>query len=237
MKIVNLIPMGLLSVILFACTNETDQLNSIDSIDNKSDTYFKKLGNSAGNGANPYDGIGQSYRNALSLYKAGVHIPGNYQDIVLLVQSLLGSMPTITGTATTTQQQLLAACMTTPDTALEQVLQSPSLSEPAVTILSDFFDNYSHWASEPFGKAYSDIIAIENTTLNSATLSDEEQRIILAVTSITRYSLHHSCCEDTDWGKSVGNIIAALAGALENNQAAVEYPLITSISGLEKIQL
>lgn len=229
--------MGLLSVILFACTNETDQLNSIDSIENKPDTYFVKLGNSAGNGANPYDGIGQSYRNALSLYKTEVHIPGNYQDIVLLVQSLLGSMPTITGTATTIQQQLLAACMTTPDTALEQVLQSPSLSEPAVTILSDFFDNYSHWASEPFGKAYSDIIAIENTTLNSATLSDEEQRIILAVTSITRYSLHHSCCEDTDWGKSVGNIIAALAGALESNQAAVEYPLITSIAGLEKIQL
>lgn len=232
--------MGLLSVILFACTNETDQLNSIDSIDsidNKSDTYFKKLGNSAGNGANPYDGIGQSYRNALSLYKAGVHIPGNYEDIMLLVQNLLGSMPTITGTATTTQQQLLAACMTTPDTALEQVLQNPSLSEPAVTILSDFFNNYNHWASEPFGKAYSDIIAIENSTLNSATLSDDEQRIILAVTSITRYSLHHSCCEDTDWGKSVGNIIAALAGALESNQGAVEYPLITSIAGLEKIQL
>ncbi|MCW4470198.1 hypothetical protein OGH69_14565 [Flavobacterium sp. MFBS3-15] len=234
MKIVNLIPMGLLSVILFACTNETDQLNSIY---NKSDTYFKKLGNSAGNGANPYDGIGQSYRNALLLYKAGVHTPDNYEDIVLLVHYLLGSMPPITGTATITQQQLLAACMTTPDIALEQVLQSPSLSEPAVTILSDFFDNFSHWASEPFGKAYSDIIAIENTTLNSATLSDDEQRIILAVTSITRYSLHHSCCEDTDWGKSVGNIIAALAGALESNQAAVEYPLITSIAGLEKIQL
>lgn len=229
--------MGLLSVILFACTNETDQLNSIYSIDNKSNTYFKKLGNSAGNGANPYDGIGQSYRNALSLYKAGVHTPDNYEDIVLLVQNLLGSMPSITGTPPTTQQQLLAACMTTPDTALEQVLQSPSLSEPAVTILSDFFENYSHWASEPFGKAYSDIIAIENSALNSATLSDDEQRIILAVTSITRYSLHHSCCEDTDWGKSVGNIIAALAGAVESNQAAVEYAIITSIAGLEKIQL
>lgn len=229
--------MGLLSVILFACTTETDQLNSIDSIENKPDTYFVKLGNSAGNGANPYDATGQSYRNALSLYKTGVHIPGNYEDIVLLVQNLLGSMPTITGTATTTQQQLLAACVTTPDTALEQVLQNPSLSEPAVIILSDFFNNYSHWASEPFGKAYSDIIAIENSTLNSATLSDEEQRIILAVTSITRYSLHHSCCEDTDWGKSVGNIIAALAGALESNEAAVEYSLITSIAGLEKIQL
>lgn len=229
--------MGLLSVILFACTNETDQLNSINSIDNKPDTYFKKLGNSAGNGANPYDGLGQSYRNALSLYKASSHKPDNYEDLLLLVQNLLGSMSTITGTATITQQQLLAECMTTPDTALEQVLQSPSLSEPAVTILSDFFDNYNHWASDPFGKAYSDIIAIENSTLNSATLSDDEQRIILAVTSITRYSLHHSCCEDTDWGKSVGNIIAALAGALESNQAAVEYPLITSIAGLEKIQL
>lgn len=226
--------MGLLSVILFACTNETDQLNSID---NKSDTNFKKLSNSAGNGANPYDGIGQSYRNALLLYKAGVHTPDKYEDIVLLVQTLFGSMPTITGTATTTQQQLLAACVATPDIALEQVLQNPSLSEPAVTILSDFFNNYSHWASDPFGKAYSDIIAIENSTLNSATLSDDEQRIILAVTSITRYSLHHSCCEDTDWGKSVGNIIAALAGALESNQGAVEYPLITSIAGLEKIQL
>ncbi len=227
--------MGLLSVILFACTTETDPLNSIDSIDNKPDTYFKKLGNSAGNGANPYDGIGQSYRNALSLYKVSSHKPDNYEDLLLLVQNLSGGASEITSDSTT--QQLLASCMNTPDAALEQVLQNPSLSEPAVTILSDFFDNYSYWASEPFGKAYSDIIAIENTTLNSATLSDEEQRIILAVTSITRYSLHHSCCEDTDWGKSVGNIIAALAGALESNQAAVEYPLITSIAGLEKIQL
>lgn len=229
--------MGLLSVIVFACTNETDQLNSIDSIDNKPNTYFKKLGNNAGNGANPYDASGQSYSNGLSLYKASDYKPVYYEDILLLVQNLSVSVPTITGTPTTTQHQLLAACMTTPDTALEQVLQSPSLSEHAVTILSDFFDNYSHWASEPFGKAYSDIIAIENTTLNSATLSDDEQRIIIAVTSITRYSLHHSCCEDTDWGKSVGNIIAALAGALESNQVAVEYSLITSIAGLEKIQL
>lgn len=106
--------MGLVSVILFACTTETDQLNSIDSIENKPDTYFLKLGNSAGNGANPYDYSGQFYSDGLSLYKAGDYTPVNYEDIVLLLQDLFGSVPTITGTATTTQQQLLAACMTTP---------------------------------------------------------------------------------------------------------------------------
>ena len=232
MKSVNLIPMGILSVMLLACTTETDQLNTVTTQQN---TYLKALGNNAGNENSPYDASGQSYRNGLSLYRASGHKPNNYDDILLLVQNLSSGASETTVDSTT--QQLLASCMDTPDAALEQVLQSPSLSQSAVTILSDFFDSYDLFASKPFGKAYSDIIAIENSTLNSATLSDEEQRIIFVVTSITRYSLHHSCCEDTDWGKSVGNIIAALAGALESNQAAVEYSLITSIAGLEKIEL
>jgi hypothetical protein len=232
MKIVNLIPMGILSVMLLACTNETDQLNTVASQQN---TYLKTLDNNAGNENNLFDASGQSYRSGLSLYKEGGHKPNNYDDILLLVQNLSGGA--LATTVDSTTQQLLASCMDTPNAALEQVLQSPSLGQSAVTILYDFFANYDLLASKPFGKAYSDIIAIENSTLNSAALSDEEQRIIFVVTSITRYSLHHSCCEDTDWGKSVGNIIAALAGALESNQAAVEYSLITSIAGLEKIEL
>ncbi len=232
MKSVNLIPMGILSVMLLACTSETDQRNTVAS---QQTTYLKALGNNAGNGTNPYDASGQSFTNGLSLYKASSHKPDNYEDLLLLVQDLSGHASETTNDQTT--QQLLASCMNTPDTALEQVLQSPSLSQSAVTILSDFLDSYDLLASKPFGKAYSDIIAVENSTLNSPGLSDEEQRIIFVVTSITRYSLHHSCCEDTDWGKSVGNIIAALAGALESNQAAIEYSLITSIAGLEKIEL
>ncbi len=232
MKIVNLIPMGIFSVMLLACTNETDQLNTVATQKN---TYLKALGNNAGNENNPYDALGQSYRNGLSLYKEGGHKPNNYENLLLLIQNLSGGASETTVDSTTLQ--LLASCMNTPDAALKQVLQSPWLSPSAVTILTDFFDSYDLLASKPFGKAYSDIIAIENSTLNSPGLSDEEQRIIFVVTSITRYSLHHSCCEDTDWGKSVGNIIAALAGALESNQAAVEYSLITSIAGLEKIEL
>ena len=62
MKIVNLIPMGILSVMLLACTNETDQLNTVAS---QQSTYLKTLGNTAGNENNPYDASGQSYRNGL----------------------------------------------------------------------------------------------------------------------------------------------------------------------------
>ncbi|MEE1896995.1 hypothetical protein V1389_01520 [Flavobacterium rakeshii] len=231
MKSVNLISMCILSIIFLACTNEADKFET-NAI--RQNTNFKTLVTNPGNKDNPYDIFGQSYRNGLLLYKASSNKPDNYEDLFLLVQELSeGSLPAI---EVQTTQQLLAACMDTPYEVLGQILQNPLLSQTCITILSGFLYNYNNLANELFGKAYNDIIAIENSTIHSSSLSTEEQRIILVVTSITRYSLYHSCCEDTDWEKSVGNIIAALAGVLESNRMAVEYSLITSIAGLEEIQ-
>src|SRR5690606_1957764 len=86
MKSVNLIPMGILSVVLSACTHETDHLNTVT----QDATYMKVLGITAGNATNPYDDVGQTYKDLLVSYKSGNYAPKDYGNMVNIVTILTG---------------------------------------------------------------------------------------------------------------------------------------------------
>lgn len=235
MKSIISIPFGILSAILFcACSSDsgetllavayTPPLKSLSS-----DTV------TIGNKDNPYDDIGLQYRNLLSAYKDGNYSPDTYTDILNVVEVLTNSsLPPQTDSPT---RDLLALCMNNSEAAINLIVQQSALSQNGRGIVSEFIANYEDLGMQPFSSAYSEIVAIEAYVSSSVTLPDFDKRVILSVTSITRYSLYHSCCEDTDWKKSVGNIVAALAGAIETNTSrSIQYPLTTSIAGLEKVQ-
>jgi hypothetical protein len=231
MKRITLSPLAVLFVILLcACSNDTQELTPAST---PLAVKLKVAETPVGNKDNPYDDVGLKFRNFLSDYKVGAYNPTTYSEVYTIVQSLTGASSTF-GTIST--QDLLSACKNAPDIALFTILEQSTLSQTAKDTLSTVIGNYENWSHQPFDQTYGEIAEIEANVLNSPTLSENDQRVILSVTSVARYSLYHSCCEDTDWEKSVGNIVAALAGSRISSNTAIQYALITSIAGLEEIQ-
>lgn len=228
MKSVNLIPMGIISVILLACANETDQLNTVTT---QETTFLKVLGTTAGNAANPYDAVGQTYKNLLVSYKSGNYSPTDYAGIAQIVSALSGR------TLSPELQNTLSTILNDPKATASSILNASELSNEAKDLLSGFIHDYDRLSIQPFDVTFNEISDLESQVISNPSLPDYDQRVILSLMSITRYALYHSCCEDTDWEKSVGNVVAALAGTLESNADGTIYALIVSIAGLEKIQL
>ncbi len=228
MKSVNLIPMGIVSVILLACANETDQLNTVTT---QETPYLKTLGSTAGNTANPYDAVGQSYKNFLVIYKSGNYSPTDYAGIAQIVSALSGR------TLSPELQDILSTIVNDPKATANSILDTSELSTEAKDLLSGFIHDYDRLSVQPFEATFNEISVLESEVISNPSLPDYDQRVILSLLSVTRYALYHSCCEDTDWEKSVGNIVATLAGTLESNADGTAYALVTSIAGLEKIQL
>lgn len=233
MKTTILILMGIVSVtLLIACTEDSQQI--LQETPN-APVSLKSSQVIIENKSNPYDGTGVAYRNYLSSYKTGGYSPSNYVAVVNSVNALTPFTALPSGN--TQVNQLLNACLNTPGDTLNTLLLSSDLSPAAQDILTEFINSYQKFADEPFSRAYDDIVLTEAEVSNSTALTTYERRILLTVTSVTRYSLYHSCCEDTDWEKSVGNIVAFAAGALETDNLALQYALITSIAGLENIHI
>lgn len=232
MKSVTSILLGILSIILTcACANETSE----PFIKAAQPIHYKSLSITAENKANPYDHLGVQYVTLLEAYKTGDYQPSDFTAIDTVVQTLMYGASTTQNLAS--KQSLLSSCVNYPEATLGNLLAESYLPGDAKNILSGLAEDFATLSVAPFDQAYAAIVAIEDTVRNSATMSTDDQRVILTTTSILRYSLYHSCCEDTDWGKSVGNIVAATAGAIEHSDLALEYSLITSIAGLEKIQI
>lgn len=232
MKSVTSILLGISSTILLcACADETGEpLTKLAE-----PIHFKSLSTAAANKANPYDYFGVQYVELLETYKMADYQPSDFADVDALVQTLMCQASSTQSLPS--KQGLLSSCVNNPMQTLDNLLTAPYLSADAKNILSGFAEDFTTLSAVPFVQAYTAITTIENTVINSGTMSPEDQRVILTIASILRYSLYHSCCEDTDWGKSVGNIVAATAGAIERSDLTVEYALITSIAGLEKIQI
>lgn len=227
MKSINLIPMGILSVVLSACTHENDHLKTVI----QDATYMKVIGATAGSATNPYDSVGQSYRNLLLSYKSGNYAPKDYEGVIQIVTAL-------TGRPISEQlQDTLSTIVDDPEVTGNTLLNASGLSIQAQDLLSGFIDEYERLSLQSFDTTFKEISTIESQVISNPALPDYDQRVILSLMSVVRYALYHSCCEDTDWEKSVGNIVAFLSGSLENNADGVAYALITSIAGLEKIQL
>lgn len=232
MRSINIVPMGILSAMLFsACSNEPGEV-----LTNNAHTMakYKSFSTIAANKANPYDYVGNTYRTTLAAYKSGNHQPSSFAEIDSIVHVLMHNH---TIPDADSKQHLLSSCVNDPEGTLIEILSASELSATAKVVLSEFIENFETLSNLPFNEAYINIVGLENDVLASPVMTSYDQRVILTVAAISRYSLYHSCCEDTDWGKSVGNIVAATAGAIQGEIPAIEYILITSIADVEKIQM
>lgn len=237
MKKVNLSFAGLLVVALLCSCSSEENLEIFNS-EPKSNPTNVRLGTVLpGNKSNPLDFAGESYRSILSDYQSGDYSPDSLAEVVAIVDALRG-LPIITTTPVDdTTNALLAGIIDSPEVTFVSILHESGLSQNAKDILSDFVDGFDSFKANPFEDIYPEIVSLETTVSSSDLLTTEDKRILLTVMSIARYSLSNKCCEDTDWETSVGNIVAATAGALINADKAIRYTLITRIGEYELVPL
>ncbi len=237
MKKVNLLFAGLLFVaLLYACSSEDNlEFSNPNTQDNP---VTSRLGTfSPDNKLNPNDYAGESYRSLLSDYQSGNYSPETLAEVGAVVDALRGT-PTLTVMSLdATTDSLLSNIIQLPEATFVTILQQSGLSQEAKNILSDFVEGFDVLEAKPFAEIYTDIVSLESTISGLNSLTANDKMVLLTVTSIARHSLSNNCCEDTDWKTSVGNIVAATAGALVNADLAVRYALITRISEYELIPL
>ncbi|TRW23633.1 hypothetical protein FMM05_13310 [Flavobacterium zepuense] len=237
MKKVNLPFAGLLFVALLCSCSSEDSPETFN-INTKGAPANTRLGGIvAGNKSNPIDFAGESYRSTLSEYQSGNYSPDSLAAVINLVNSLTGTVTLTTTAVDDTTETLLTASIQSPKATLVVILQQSSLSTEAREVLTDFVEGFDSLKAKPFEEIYPEIVSLENTISGSDSLTATDKNVLLTVTSIARHSLSNKCCEDTDWETSVGNIVAATAGALVSTDLAVRYTLITRIGEYELVPL
>lgn len=225
----NVLLPGLLSAVLvMACSSDTE-LTPTEAVYGQT---MKSTALQAENKLNPYDSIGRNYREFLSEYQNTNYNPTAFSGISTAVETIMGSKAVIIDD---NEQALLSTSISSPSSSLTTVLATSTLSQGAKDYITTFVDDFTTLRDQPFASAYTEVVNFENTVTNSIALTTNDKRVILTVTSLARYSLDHSCCEDTDWETSVGNIVAATAGALTDSDKAIQYLLITRIAQHENI--
>jgi len=237
MKKVNLPFAGLLVVALLCSCSSDDDLEIFNSEPKSGPTNVRLGALMPGNKSNPSDFAGESYRSTLSDYQSGDYSPASLAEVGAIVDALRG-LPIITTTyVDDTTNELLAAIIDSPEATFISILHESGLSQNAKDILSDFVVGFDSLKANPFEEIYPEIVSLENTISDSGSLNAYDKTVLLTVASIARHSLSNKCCEDTDWETSVGNIVAATAGALINADTAIRYTLITRIAEYELVPL
>jgi len=235
MKNVNFPSLSLLVVTLLCSCSPEDSTDTLHPNAQDKPIHLKLGTIAPGNKSNAYDSAGESYREVLSEYQSGNYAPESLTAIKAIVNELTGS-PTIMATGDTTDP-LLSDIIQYPETSLSTILLQSELSQNAKDILSDFVAGFEVLKAKSFDDIYIEIVSQETTISDLASLTTNDKRVLLTVMSIARYSLSNKCCEDTDWETSVGNIVAATAGALISSDIAIRYTLITRIGEYELVPL
>ena len=226
----NILLPGLLSVaLLIACSQETEQVFPSATPD---ETILKSASSQAENKTNPFDTVGAHYRGLLTEYQDGGYSPASFTEATAIVETIIGNKAVAIDADTESQ---LSEILSNPYESLTAVLEGSGLSPEAGEYLATFIDDFATLRQLPFATAYPEITTLENNVSSSVTLPEYDKRVILTITSLARYSLDHGCCEDTDWETSVGNIVAATAGAVSDGDKAIHYLLLTRITQHENI--
>lgn len=225
----NVLLPGLLSAVLLMSCSSNTELTPTEAIYGQT---MKSTALQAENKLNPYDSIGRNYREFLSEYQNTGYNPTTFSAVLTAVATIMGNKAVAIDN---NEQVLLSTSISSPSLSLTAVLANSTLSQSAKDYLTTFVDYFATLREQPFASAYTEIVNFENTVTNSIALTMNDKRILFSITSLARYSLDHSCCEDTDWETSVGNIVAATAGALTDSDRAIHYLLITRIAQHENI--
>lgn len=232
----NLLSLVIITSLLSSCTDENIQStkNSDNSIAKEEHHKTGKMltGVNPENTANPYDVAGRIHNAILDAYLTGNHTCGTIAQISQQVDSIsaLNSELLSLETSPATIYGEIQEIIDDPQTALEQAITNAPMTSSAKNSLSGFMASMLLWQDNEYSVIHESIISFEAAVLSNAQFSNEEKRIILTTSSITRYSIYYAKeRKDKDWETSVGNRTGAVQGAVANCSAAIKRAAVAGI--------
>ncbi|MWB94947.1 hypothetical protein GON26_11255 [Flavobacterium sp. GA093] len=184
------------------------------------------------NTANPYDIAGKIHNDILDAYLTGYHTCSTIAQVSQKVDSIsaLNNDLLNLGTSSPVIYGDIQEIIDSPQTALEQAIANSPMTSTAKDCLSGFMASMLLWQDDDYSVIHQSIISFEASVLSNAEFSNEEKRIILTTSSITRYAIYYTKeRKDKDWETSVGNRVGAVQGAVANSSTAVKRSTVAGI--------
>ena len=201
-----------------------------------SETVLKKSLPTPQNIENGYDNTGVLHNHILDIYLSANHnhttIEEVNDEIQQLVYGFSGVVPLALGVnSINSPVSQIMDIIDSPESSLSSIILESHLTNEAKINLTDFISSLLLLQDEAYEDKQQFIISYESSVIADTLLNNEDKRVILTTSSLIRYSLYYGKDrEDKDWETSVGNITAAVSGALDNSSVAIHMTLVTGIS-------
>lgn len=229
----------ILQVLIVSCTADT--IDTVDQIDSK--IYSKKSKSTARlvqnltpeNPSNTYDFAGKLHNDILDIYLAGNYQYNTIAEINQQIEAIIAANSNLILFNLEANQPAnlveMQEIVNNPQGKLDEVISNSTMTNTAKISLSNFMSDVLLWQNYPYADCYELILLYESSVINNTLFSDEDKRIILTTSSITRYSIYYDKeRKDKDWGSSVGNRAGGVSGAIDNLSTAVNCSLVIGIS-------
>lgn len=177
---------------------------------------------------NPYDSVGILHTYVLDAFLTTYNAFTTIKDVQMNIHGIMHEFD-LTEPLSFSEQEYLEI-INTPETVWNNLLTTSVFSEVAKDNLKAFREIMMGWENKTWSLVYTDLLFYENDVLQNSSLSQDEKRMILTLTSIVRHSIHYKKGrDDKDWDISVGNFSGALKGAMANTDSALALALIVGL--------
>lgn len=206
-------------MILFSCsTEETFYLDQVDT----TDPFSKELLPLPNNNNNPYDWVGELYRQTFEQYM----MTGNYSSREQLERAV--SEYFLENNALTGKEPVPALHQSNKmdgEQTLEGIISGSGLSPAAQANLLDFIETVLVVQDDGYGVLYGYFTGYESLVTGNLSFTERDKQVILTFTSLVRYGSYpystvNTATEDEpddDWNNTVGNMIGYIEIALAEN--------------------
>jgi hypothetical protein len=178
---------------------------------------------------NIYDSAGKMYADILDDYLSRftptallVTVIGDVEYASGANSTFYGIRNTYTGITSTTLGYVLSKA----DAPEDVIAATTSTSALGKVKLENFTDLLDGFETADYEDIYDDIITFESSIISNTALTEADKQVILATTSVARYSIDYDKEKARDWGKTKSGIVGAINGGNVNIATAV----ITSVS-------
>ena len=228
-------------VLFTSCSTESEPASLSESPNKVADTYLQRItGLYPENIANAYDSAGQLYYDVSESYLTQGNISVTTATTISQVEAIANSSEEF--------QALRPATYTSPTasridyilndqqvTALN-IISNSSLSEKAKISLRGFLTSLMTYRDlqVEYDVIYDFVIDYETAILADSDFTANDQKVILATASISRYGFYFAekrkrKPRDRDWEISWGHIVAAIDGSEESTAKAIVMSAVCGI--------
>jgi hypothetical protein len=221
-------------------TNVIDSQNAISALEINTSAN-RIAGEMPANSDNPFENAGHVYDEMLTAYYASGLLPTGIAAITAKVKAVadvtVGYNALKGSSYRDVQQEWISYIINHPTTCIADITNGTGLSASGKLLLASFITRVelmSHKETE-FLPIYNFICDYETDILANPLLTAKDKKVILTVTSISRYSVSKAKKRpkkntDPDWTVFIGNLTAGTYGGDNDTAEAISTALVTGIA-------